>query len=81
MFNVVKTNLLFFGKPATRRRTLGSDESAKIQIKKIRSAVKLESLGDWCCLIKNKLILMYSAVMIGTQTCSQMPMNPRYIQY
>ena len=48
---------------------------------KIRSAVKLESLGDWCCLIKNKLILMYSAVMIGTQTCSQMPMNPRYIQY
>ena len=50
-------------------------------MKKIRSAVKLESLGDWCCLIKNKLILLYSAVMIGTQTCSQVPMNPRYIQY
>ena len=50
-------------------------------LEKIRSAVKLESLGDWCCLIKNKLILLYSAVMIGTQTCSQVPMNPRYIQY
>ena len=47
----------------------------------LRCAVKLESLGDWCCLIKNKLILLYSAVMIGTQTCSQVPMNPRYIQY
>ena len=48
--------------------------------KKISSAVKLESLGDWCCLIKNKLILLYSAVMIGTQTCSQVPINPRCIQ-